>query len=60
MLFGDEEDFGLDPEALPRRLLSDFSVYNAEVRAAIMKKSCCHLSQAAETTCSCAWDLLSS
>lgn len=30
VLFGDEEDFGLDPEHLPRRQLSDFSIYNAE------------------------------
>ena len=32
VLFGDEEAFGLDPEHLPRRLLSDFSIYNAEVQ----------------------------
>ncbi len=33
VLFGDEEDFGMDPEHLPHRLLSDFSIYNAEVGA---------------------------
>lgn len=35
VLFGDEEDFGLDPEHLPRRQLSDFSIYNAEVGRAL-------------------------
>jgi hypothetical protein len=34
VLFGEEEDFGLDLEHLPRRQLSDFSIYNAEVRLA--------------------------
>lgn len=37
VLFGEEEDFGLDPEHLPRRQLSDFSIYNAEVRACFRK-----------------------
>lgn len=31
-LLWDEELAQLDPDALPRRLITDFSVYNAEVR----------------------------
>ena len=34
LLLMDEELFGMDAEDLPRRVLSDFSIYNAEVRAA--------------------------
>jgi len=31
LLLADDELFDVDPEALPRSLLSDFSVYNSEV-----------------------------
>lgn len=31
LLLADDELFDVDPEALPRRLLADFSVYNSEV-----------------------------
>jgi hypothetical protein len=44
VLFGEEEDFGLDLEHLPRRQLSDFSIYNAEVRFVCSLRShdmCC-------------------
>ncbi len=34
LLLADDELFDVDPEALPRRLLSHFSVYNSEVRTA--------------------------
>lgn len=40
VLFGEEEDFGLDPENLPRRQLLDFSIYNAEVRFACSPQTC--------------------
>ena len=32
LLLFDEDCADLDPEYLPRRLLTDFSIYNAEVR----------------------------
>lgn len=32
LLLWDEEMADIDPELLPRRLLTDFSIYNAEVR----------------------------
>lgn len=31
LLLADDEMYDVDPETLPRRLLSDFSVYNSEV-----------------------------
>ena len=31
LLLADDQIFDVDPEALPRQLLSDFSVYNLEV-----------------------------
>ena len=40
VLFGEEDDFGLDLEHLPRRQLSDFSIYNAEVRCVCSLQSC--------------------
>ena len=33
-LLWDEELAQLDPDGLPRRLITDFSVYNSEVRGA--------------------------
>ena len=33
LLLLDEDMLDVDPEQLPRRLLSDFSIYNAEARA---------------------------
>lgn len=40
----------LDPEYLPRRLLTDFSIYNAEVRRAVLislgRRSCALLTAA--------------
>jgi len=35
MLLFDEDMMDADPEDLPRRLLHDFAVYNAEVSAGI-------------------------
>lgn len=32
LLLADEDAFDVDPDSLPRHVLSDFSVYNAEVR----------------------------
>lgn len=40
-LLWDEELATMDPDALPRRLITDFSVYNAEVRAAAGPAACC-------------------
>ena len=31
LLLADDELFDVDPEALPRRVMSDFSIYNSEV-----------------------------
>lgn len=35
LLLWDEELADIDPELLPKRLLTDFSIYNAEVRACV-------------------------
>ena len=32
LLLADDEAMEIDPEYLPRRLLTDFSIYNSEVR----------------------------
>ena len=32
LLLLEDDIFDVDPEALPRRLLTDFAIYNAEVR----------------------------
>lgn len=41
LLLWDEEMADIDPEALPKRLLTDFSIYNAEVRGAGCTCSTC-------------------
>lgn len=47
LLLADPEDLvGLDPDALPRRLLHDFAFYNAEVRAACLLSMCCSVAMA--------------
>jgi hypothetical protein len=33
LLLWDEEMADVDPECLPKRLITDFSIYNGEVRA---------------------------
>lgn len=36
LLLADDELFDVDPEILPRRLLSDFSIYNSEARVLLI------------------------
>jgi len=43
LLLWDEEMADVDPELLPKRLLTDFSIYNAEVRPCCCCCCCCQL-----------------
>lgn len=40
LLLWDEEMADVDPELLPRRLITDFSIYNAEVRSHLLLAEC--------------------
>ena len=32
LILAEDDSFDIDPETLPRRMLTDFSVYNSEAR----------------------------